>query len=178
MVQSQGVWGAGTNGKDLIKILIIEISGWIINVKEWMKQFNSAVYLTKAKNNSSKWEIAGMICNFSTQMTHLVKQLWKFPFRHRQVRHVVWTVPAWPIFSIPHHYTTLNRWYKAGWIHAFMMFTPNSDPTIWMLQLKSKLVRPGNVFPATSTCLNALSCSHVIGWLAIYVNTQLNRCTS
>jgi len=26
----------------------------------------------------------------------------------------------------PHHYTTtisLNRWYKAGWIHAFMLFT-------------------------------------------------------
>ncbi len=32
----------------------------------------------------------------------------------------------------PHHYTTtssLNRWDKAGWIHAFMFFTPNSDPT-------------------------------------------------
>ncbi len=29
----------------------------------------------------------------------------------------------------------------------------------------------------TYRCLNALSCSHVIGWLAICVTKQLNRCT-
>ncbi len=34
----------------------------------------------------------------------------------------------------------------AGWIHAFMFFTPNSDPTIWMSQKKSRLIRPSNVF--------------------------------
>ncbi len=28
-------------------------------------------------------------------------------------------------------------------IHAFMFFTPNSDPNIW---IKSRLIRPGNVF--------------------------------
>ncbi len=48
----------------------------------------------------------------------------------------------------PHHYntnTSLNHWDKAGWIHVFMFFTPNSDPTIWMSQQKSRLIRPANV---------------------------------
>ncbi len=37
--------------------------------------------------------------------------------------------------NIPHTNTTsLNRWDKAGWIHAFMFFTPNSVSTIWMSQ--------------------------------------------
>ncbi len=47
-------------------------------------------------------------------------------------------------------YTTtisLKRWDTSGWIHAFMFFTPNSDPTIWMSQQKSRLIRPVNVFP-------------------------------
>ncbi len=26
------------------------------------------------------------------------------------------------------HTSNLNHWYCAGWIHAFMLFTPNSDP--------------------------------------------------
>ncbi len=54
----------------------------------------------------------------------------------------------------PHHYTTtssssLNSWDKAGWIHAFMFFTPNSDPTILMSQQKSRLIRPGNFFQSS-----------------------------
>ncbi len=54
--------------------------------------------------------------------------------------------------NIPHTFTPpttsrLNRWDKAGWIHAFMFFTPNSDPIIWMLQHKSRLIGPSNVFP-------------------------------
>lgn len=31
----------------------------------------------------------------------------------------------------PHYYTSLNRWSEAGWIHAFMCFTPNSDPPVF-----------------------------------------------
>lgn len=31
--------------------------------------------------------------------------------------------------------------------HSFMLFMPNSDTNIWMLQLKLRLVTPGNVFP-------------------------------
>lgn len=57
---------------------------------------------------------------------------------------------AWsvPIKYRPHHYTissSLNCWYNAGWIHAFMLFMPNSDITIWM----SRLMRPGNVTDQT-----------------------------
>ncbi len=46
--------------------------------------------------------------------------------------------------NIPHTITQplLNRWDKAGWSHAFMFFTPNSDPTIWISQPKSRLISP------------------------------------
>lgn len=40
-------------------------------------------------------------------------------------------------------------WHKAGWIHVFMFFMPNSDPIIWMLQLKSRI---SNLF--RSICVN------------------------
>ncbi len=38
----------------------------------------------------------------------------------------------------PTHYS-LSYWYKTGWMHAFMLFTPNSAPAIWMSQQKSRL---------------------------------------
>ncbi len=41
--------------------------------------------------------------------------------------------------------TSLKRWDKAGWIHAFMFFTTNSDSTSEYQQQKSRLIRPGNV---------------------------------
>lgn len=48
-----------------------------------------------------------------------------------------------------YHFVTisLNTCYKAGWIHAFMQFIPNSDPHIWTSQQKSSHMRAGNVFP-------------------------------
>ncbi len=45
------------------------------------------------------------------------------------------------------YYVTNKETLNLGWIHAFMFSTPNSDPTIWMLQQKSRLIRPSNVFP-------------------------------
>ncbi len=36
--------------------------------------------------------------------------------------------------SIPHTTSSLNHWYKAGWIHDFMSFRPHYDPTIWISQ--------------------------------------------
>ncbi len=61
----------------------------------------------------------------------------------------------------PHHYTTttcLNHWDKAEWIHAFMFFTPNSDPTICMSQQKSRLIRPtffqSSIVQFWWTCVN------------------------
>lgn len=30
-------------------------------------------------------------------------------------------------------------------VHAFMLLTPNSDPTVWMSRLNSRLIRPDNV---------------------------------
>ncbi len=73
----------------------------------------------------------------------------------------------WPLYYsgrkyLPHHYTTttsLNRWDKAGWIHAFMFFMPNSDPTIWISQQKSRLIRPGNVFGESVWIVASISCS-------------------
>lgn len=39
---------------------------------------------------------------------------------------------------------------KTEWIHAFMLFIPNSDPTIWMLQPKLRLIRSENIFQSSN----------------------------
>lgn len=36
---------------------------------------------------------------------------------------------------------------KRGWSQVLILFLANIDPTIWMLQLKLRLIRRGNVFP-------------------------------
>lgn len=47
----------------------------------------------------------------------------------------------------PHPYTTtnnsLNCLFKAGWIHAFILFMANFYPTIWMLKQKSRFIKSG-----------------------------------
>lgn len=52
-----------------------------------------------------------------------------------------------PIKYPPHNYIILmNQWYEAGWINAFMLFTLNSDPTLWMSQQNMRLIRPAEFF--------------------------------
>lgn len=53
-----------------------------------------------------------------------------------------------------HHYITcLNCWCKAGWIHAFMLFTSNYNSSIWMLLLRLRLTKPAIIFPACYSCI-------------------------
>ncbi len=52
----------------------------------------------------------------------------------------------------PHHCTTitsLNHWYTERWIYVFMLFMPNSDPTIRMSQQKLRLIRPGSLLQSS-----------------------------
>lgn len=70
------------------------------------------------------------------------------------------------------HYTTsssLNYCCEAAWIHAFMVFTLNSEPTSQLLEQTPRLVRPGDVSSVfycpvlVSLCqLQPLSCSELI----------------
>lgn len=56
---------------------------------------------------------------------------------------VLWG-PGVPRKYPPHNYTTttsMDIWYNAWWIHACMLFTPNSYCTIWMSDQKLKLIR-------------------------------------
>lgn len=48
-----------------------------------------------------------------------------------------------------YHYTpnNLDRLYKAGWGYTFMLYRPKFSPIITMLQKKSRLIKPGNIFP-------------------------------
>ncbi len=46
-----------------------------------------------------------------------------------------------------HHHHQPEPLRQGRMIHAFMFFTPNSNPTIWTLKQKSRLIRTGNVYP-------------------------------
>lgn len=55
----------------------------------------------------------------------------------------------WADFAVFwHHLVHKIELNKIGWINTFMLFTPNSDSTIWMLERKLKLIRSPNVFLA------------------------------
>lgn len=71
--------------------------------------------------------------------------------------HHILKVPYWirfwwlwrPLEYSHCHVQSRLRWFDLGnmrWIHAFMLFMVNSDPTIWMSQLKLRLIRAENVF--------------------------------
>jgi len=66
-----------------------------------------------------------------------------------------------------YHYTnrSLNHWYKGGWIHAFMLFTPNCDPPFWMSQHQTKKHFSSLLFSKIEPVwiLASLSCSQLTG---------------
>ncbi len=50
------------------------------------------------------------------------------------------------ISPTPLHHQQPEPLRQGRMIHAFMFFTPNSDPNIWMSQQKSRLIRPDKHF--------------------------------
>ncbi len=71
----------------------------------------------------------------------------------------------------PPHFTPPPAWTveTRQEIHAFMFFTPNW-PYIWMLQQKSRLIRPGNVFQSSIVqfwwsvwIVSSVCCSYLTG---------------
>lgn len=67
---------------------IIELLIWQNELSNSMPQHSKV----RGKIKSPKWEVAGMVCNFSTQMTHSTEQLLKVS---------LWT-PAGPTNDLDH----------------------------------------------------------------------------
>lgn len=106
----------------------------------------STVHFNISETSLKYYELCDMVHYTAGNVHHKMSTLWSSSSSdrlwHLNDAQLNLTGPMCAKKISPTHYTTtssLNRWYTAGWINAFMLFMPISDPTIWMLQLKLKL---------------------------------------
>lgn len=106
----------------------------------WLKSMVRYCRLHNAWNNSFSYIVNGYITKKSRQ--HLLWDMTAFSAGIQTV--FSWCVRAQHVptkYPKEHCTTSLNRWLNAGWIHGFLLFTPNSDQ-----QQTWRFVRTGAAF--------------------------------